>query len=420
MVELNTQNALDAEQIKRDFPIFQFNQEGYALTYLDSAASSQHPQQVLTAMDDYYRRTHANVHRGVYKIAENATKLYEKARINVGKFIGAENPSKEVIFTKNATEAINLVAKSWGQKYLKENDKVVVTVLEHHANLVPWLMLKESVGIQLEYIEIDQDGILELSDLEAKVFGAKLVAVSMASNVLGTIVPIKHIAKVAHNAGALVLADGAQYVPHHRVDVKELDVDFLAFTGHKMLGPTGIGVLWAKIDILETMPPFLGGGEMILDVKRDRFLANELPYKFEAGTPPIAEAIGLDAAVTYISNIGIEEIAIHDRMLIDYAMGLIQDNLRDQMVVYGPPASMNEYRNSLISFGFNDVHPHDIAQVLDSMNVCVRAGHHCAKPLMTTLCTTATTRASFYLYNTTEDVDKLVEGLIKIKKMFAS
>ncbi len=419
MVKLEQSTVpIDVKTIKKDFPIFTFNDRGESLVYLDSAASSQRPSQVLVAMDDYYRRTHANVHRGVYQLAENATKLYEKARTNVGKFIGAKSPATEVIFTKNATEAINLVAKTWGIKNLKQGDKVVVTVLEHHANLVPWLMLKESIGIELEYIEIDANGLLDLSDLEAKLNGAKLVAISMASNVLGTLTPIEDITKMAHDNGALILADGAQFVPHNKIDVSSLDIDFLAFTGHKMLGPTGIGVLWAKEKLLEAMPPFLGGGEMILDVRRDRYLANDLPYKFEAGTPPIAEAIGLDAAVKYLESIGMDNIKHHDHFLIDYSFNLIEDLLGDAITIYGPKRSQNSLRNGLISFGFEGVHPHDIAQVLDSNNVCVRAGHHCAKPLMSTLCTTATTRASFYFYNSTEDVDRLVDGLIKIKEMF--
>ncbi len=421
MVELNTkQGYLDADLIKKDFPIFELNPVGEELVYLDSAASSQRPNQVLVAMDDYYRRSHANVHRGVYQIAENATKLYEKARVNVGKFINAPDPTREVIFTKNATEAINLVAKTWGQRFLKAGDKVVVTVLEHHANLVPWLMLKETVGVSLEFIEIDGDGMLDITGLEEKLNKAKVVAVSMASNVLGTVVPIKMITEVAHNAGAMVLADGAQYVPHRKVDVRDLNLDFLAFTGHKMLGPTGIGVLWGRRELLESMPPFLGGGEMILDVKRDRFLPNELPYKFEAGTPPIAEAVGLDAAVNYLNTIGMDAVASHDSMLTQFCMEQMSENLGDLVNVYGPPKSMNEFRNGLVSFGFNEVHPHDIAQVLDSYNICVRAGHHCAKPLMSTLCTTATTRASFYIYNTKDDVSKFINGLIKIKEMFLS
>lgn len=408
--------TFDVGKIKSDFPLLDRIQAGRKIVFLDSAASSQRPRAVLRAMDDYYETTHANVHRGVYAIAEEATRRYEEARLLVGRLINAPDPAREIIFTKNVTEAYNLVAYSWGRKNLHNGDVIVLTETEHHANLVPWLMLKDERKITIRYIPVGEDYRLDLSNLEAIVDGAKLVSVTAASNVLGTITDLEPIVQAAHRAGALVMADGAQLVPHRKVDVQALNLDLFGFTGHKLLGPTGIGVLWARAEILEEMPPFLGGGEMISDVSLDGFSTTDIPWKFEAGTPPIAEAVGLGAAVTYLENIGLDNIAAHERALTNYAIRSLQEHF-DEIEIFGPGADA-ELRGGAISFRFGDIHPHDVAQVLDEHAVCVRAGHHCAKPLMRRLGVNATTRASLYLYNDEQDVDALIAGLESVRKMF--
>ena len=409
--------AFDVRTIKNDFPLLDRIQGGRKIVFLDSAASSQRPRAVLQAMDDYYETTHANVHRGVYAIAEEATRRYEEARLLAGRLINAPDPAREIIFTKNVTEAYNLVAYAWGRKNLHDGDVIVLTETEHHANLVPWLMLKEERKITIRYIPIDDDYRLDLSDIEATVDGAKLVSVTAASNVLGTITDLEPITRAAHRAGALVMADGAQLVPHRKVDVQALDLDLFGYTGHKLMGPTGIGVLWARAEILEEMPPFLGGGEMISDVRLDGFSTTDIPWKFEAGTPPIAEAVGLGAAITYLEGVGLDNIAAHERSLTDYAIRSLQERF-GEIEIFGPGADA-ERRGGVISFRFGDVHPHDVAQVLDEHAVCVRAGHHCAKPLMRRLGVNATTRASIYLYNDEQDIDALVAGLDGVRKMFA-
>lgn len=409
--------TLDVASIKADFPLLERVQAGRKIVFLDSAASSQRPRAVLDAMDSYYETTHANVHRGVYAIAEEATRRYEEGRLLAGRLIHAPDPSREIIFTKNVTEAYNLVAYAWGRKNLHQGDVIVLTEVEHHANLVPWLMLKDERDIEIRYIPLGEDFRLDLSNLDALVDGAKLVSVTAASNVLGTITDLAPIVRAAHGAGALVMADGAQLVPHRSVDVQALDLDFFGYTGHKLLGPTGIGVLWARASILEEMPPFLGGGEMISDVRLDGFSTTEIPWKFEAGTPPIAEAVGLGAAITYLESIGFENITAHERALTAYAIGVLQDQF-SEITIFGP-TKVDHQRGGVISFQFGDVHPHDVAQVLDEHSVCVRAGHHCAKPLMRRLGVNATTRASFYLYNDERDVDALVAGLHGVRKMFA-
>ncbi len=406
---------LDVERIKRDFPIFDRTVHGRRLVYLDSASSSQRPRAVLEAMDRYFETMHANVHRGVYSIAEESTAAFEDARAKVGRFVGAYDPS-EIVFVKNVTEAINLVAYSWGRANLGPGDPVLLTEMEHHANLVPWLMLKEERGIELRYLGIDDEGHLVLDDLEELVDGAKLVGVSLMSNVLGTLNPVADIAQVAHAAGAVVLGDGAQFVPHLPTDVGSLGCDFLGFTGHKMTGPTGIGCLWARRDLLEAMPAFLGGGEMIRDVRLDGFVANEVPWKFEAGTPPIAEAIGLAAAVDYLQSLGMDSIRAHEVELTAYALETLGGRFGDDLAVYGPKNTAE--RGGVISFNYKDVHPHDVSQVLDQSGVCVRAGHHCAKPLMRRLGVTATARASLYLYNDRSDVDTLVDALSETDELF--
>jgi len=407
--------ALDTDLVKKDFPILDQRVHGHRLVYLDSAASSQKPTAVLEAMQRLYETTYANVHRGVYAIAEESTRLYEEARAKVVSFIGARSPN-EVVFTKNVTEAINLVAYSWGRANLHEGDVVVLTEMEHHANLVPWLQLKAERGIELRYLPVTDDGLLGLDDLDRVLDGAKLVGVTCMSNVLGTLNPVRRIADAAHAAGAVILADAAQQVPHLPVDVAALGCDFVGFTGHKMLGPTGIGCLWAREELLDAMPIFLGGGEMIRDVRLDGFTPNELPWKFEAGTPPIAEAVGLGAAIDYLGAIGMDAVRAHEISLTGYAMTKLKERYGDDLTIFGPPRP--EQRGGVISFAFMGIHPHDLSQVLDQVGVCVRAGHHCAKPLMRRLGVGATARASFYLYNDEADVDALVDALADAARLF--
>ncbi len=407
---------LDVGSIQQDFPILATQSNGHRLVYLDSAASSQKPNQVLDAMDNYYRTTHANVHRGVYAIAEHATNLYEKARKVVGNFIGAPNPSTEIIFTKNATEAVNLVSNTWGRANLSSTDTILLTEMEHHANIVPWLILSQQIGFAIRYIPIDSQGYLDLSDIDDLLEGIKLLGVSLCSNVLGTIPQLDEFINKAKAAGAMVLVDGAQFVPHLPTDVKTIGCDFLVATGHKMLGPTGIGFLWAKESLLDAMPPFLGGGEMIRDVRKDGFLPNELPWKFEAGTPPIAEAIGLDCAIAYINNLGREAIRNHELQLATFALDALESEFGSSIRIFGPRDPKD--RGGVISFSYKDLHPHDISQILDSEGVCIRAGHHCAKPLMRVLDVSATARASFYIYNDTRDVESLIKALSKADQLF--
>ncbi|HXW32168.1 MAG TPA: SufS family cysteine desulfurase [Acidimicrobiales bacterium] len=407
---------LDVERIKKDFPVLAQSSRGRRLVYLDSASSSQHPQSVLDAMDDYYATTHANVHRGVYSIAEEADRRYEAARLTVGRFIGAPDPEREVVFVKNATEAINLVAATWGRANLHPGDAVLLTDMEHHSNLVPWLMLAEERGLELRWIGIDDDYRLDVGDLDRLVDGVKLVACTAMSNVLGTIPPFARIAEAAHAAGAVVVADGAQSVPHLPTEVGSLGCDFLAFSAHKMLGPTGIGVLWGRTDLLEAMPPHLGGGGMIRDVRHDGFSPNVLPWKFEAGTPPIAEAVGLAAAVRYLQSLGMDRVHAHEVSLTAYAQRTLAERFGDDLKIFGPPGT--DHRGGVLSLAYGDIHPHDLSQVLDQAGVCVRAGHHCAKPLMRRLGVPATARASFYVYNDESDVDALAEALQSAASLF--
>ncbi len=407
--------SLDVAAIRRDFPIYAHH-AGRPFHFLDSAASSQKPTAVLAAMDDYYSTTHANVHRGVYAIAEEATARYEGARRLLASFVGARS-EQEIIFTKNATEALNLVARSWGRANLRAGDPILLTEIEHHANLVPWLQLADEVGVELRYLRVGPDGRLDLSDLDAKLDGVKLVGVTAASNVLGTLPPVRQIADAAHAVGAVVVVDGSQYSPHRVTDVGALGADFYALTGHKLLGPTGIGALWGRAELLDAMPPFLGGGDMILDVRLDGFTPNELPWKFEAGTPPIAEAIGLGAALGELERYGLDAVAAHETTLTAYALSSLKSRFGAEITIHGPCDVVD--RAGVISFSLADVHPHDISQVLDQRGVCVRAGHHCAKPLMRCLGVPATARASFYVYNDTDDVDALVEGLAAAADFFA-
>ncbi len=407
---------LDVAAIRKDFPILSQRVGDHRLVYLDSASSSQKPTVVLDAMSDYYETTHANVHRGVYGIAAEATERFEAAREKVARFIGAPS-SRGVVFTKNVTEAINLVAYSWGRANLGQGDAILLTELEHHANLVPWLMLAEERGVELRYLPLAEDHTLDLSRLDELIDGVRLVSVSAMSNVLGTLTPVRRLADAAHAAGALCLVDGAQYAPHLRTDVVELGCDFFGFTGHKALGPTGIGVLWARPELLEAMPAFLGGGEMIRDVRLDGWTPNEVPWKFEAGTPPIAEVIGLGAAVDYLEGLGMEAVREHEVSLTGYALRTLTERFGDDLTIHGPPEPAQ--RGGVLSFAFQDVHPHDVSQVLDQQGVCVRAGHHCAKPLMRRLGVGATARASLYVYNDTDDVDALAEALGDASDFFA-
>jgi cysteine desulfurase/selenocysteine lyase len=409
-------SALDVATIKRDFPIFEREVNGKRLVYLDSASSAQKPLAVLDAMDDAYRNHYANIHRGVYTIAEEATVAFEDARRKVARFVNAPRTDK-IIFTRNATESINLVAYTWARANLVEGDAIVLSHMEHHANVVPWQILAAERGVELRWIPMTADFRLDLSELDALLDGASLLAISAMSNVLGTINHIRPLADAAHAHGALVLVDACQFVPHVATDVQEWDADFVAFSSHKILGPTGIGALWARMELLEAMPPFLGGGEMIRDVRLDGFTTNDVPWKFEAGTPAIVEAVGFGAALDYITALGMDAVRAHEMLVTRYALEALRDRFGASLTIYGPTDV--DVRGGAVSFLFDGIHAHDISQVLDEDAVCVRAGHHCAKPLMRRLGVPATTRASFYVYNDESDVDALVEALAKAQKFFA-
>ena len=408
-------SGLDVARIKADFPILKREVNGARLVYLDSASSSQKPVQVLDAMERCYRDSYANVHRGVYTIAEETTAAFEDGRAKVAQLLHAGSPD-EIVFTKNATEAINLVAYSWARANLGEGDIVVLTEMEHHANIVPWQILAAERGVELRFIPVTPGYELDLSTLEQLLDGARLLAFTAVSNVLGTINDVRALVDAAHAAGALALVDAAQAVPHLEIDVAAWDADFVAWTGHKMLGPTGIGGLWARPEILDAMPPFLGGGEMIRDVTTSGFSTNDVPWKFEAGTPPIAEAIGLGAAVDYLRALGLDAVRAHEQALTAYALDALAERFGERLTIYGP--SDLDRRGGVISFLFEGIHAHDISQVVDEAGVCVRAGHHCAKPLMRVLGVPATTRASFYVYNDEADVDALVEALVRAEQFF--
>jgi len=409
-------DRIDVSRIKADFPILEQRVHGKRLVYLDSAATSQKPLAVLDAMDHYYRECNANVHRGVYTIAERATQQFEAARAKVARFVHAREAA-EIIYVRNATEAVNLVAYSWARANLREGDPIVLTHMEHHANVVPWQMLAAERGVELRWLPLTDDYRLDLSGLDTLLDGAKLLAVSAMSNVLGTINEIRPLADAAHAAGAHVLVDACQAVPHLAVDVQEWDADFVAFSAHKMCGPTGIGALWARRELLDAMPPFMGGGEMINQVTLEGFVPNEVPWKFEAGTPAIAEAIGFGAAVDYLSDLGMDAVRAHERELTGYALERLGTTFGERLRIYGP-LDVN-VRGGAISFLFEGIHAHDISQVVDEEAICVRAGHHCAKPLMKVLGVPATTRASFYVYNDEADVDALVAALERAERFFA-
>jgi cysteine desulfurase/selenocysteine lyase len=403
-------------RIVADFPILaKPTSRGKRLVYLDSAASSQKPQAVIDSLVDYYSSYNANIHRGVYELAERATTAFEAAREKVARFINAKE-SAEVIWTRNTTEAINLVSFAWGLSNLKPGDAILTTELEHHSNLVPWQLLAAKTGAELRFIGADAAGELLLDDLEEKLSGAKLVALTHISNTMGSIVPLDEIVPLAHAAGALVLVDGAQSVPHMKIDVQDLEVDFFAASGHKMCGPTGIGFLYARRELLEAMPPFLTGGDMIRRVGYTETTFNEPPWKFEAGTSNVADAIALGTAVDYLSEVGLDWIRAHEIRLTAYALERLAELKPRGLAVYGPPHAPD--RSGVISFNFGDIHAHDLASLLDLEGVCVRAGHHCTMPLMDKMGWPATARASFYLYNTQDDIDVLIAALEKAAGVF--
>lgn len=403
------QKLFDAKKIKEDFPIFRNNPD---LIFLDNASTTQKPQSVIDTLSHYYENYNSNIHRGIYQIAEKATAAYEKSRDKVTKFIGAGD-RRSIVFTKGTTESINLVANSWGGHNLKPGDEVLITEMEHHSNIIPWQLICERTGADLKYIPINEDGTLDLSNPD-KYFKnkTKIVCVIHQSNVFGTVNPITEIVKYAHEVGALVLVDGAQSTPHHRVNVTELDCDFFAFSGHKMMGPTGVGALYTKPEILEAMNPFLGGGEMIRKVTMEGSTWNDIPWKFEAGTPNIAQVIGFGSAIDYINKIGRDTITDYENELLRYAQEKLQTI--PGINIYGTAKD----KGAVISFNLENIHPHDVAHILDTYGIAIRAGHHCAQPIMKKLNVAATNRASFYIYNTLAEIDQLAEGLRKTVELF--
>ena len=404
---------MNVAEIRKDFPILGREVRGKRLVYLDNAATSQKPRCVIDAIREYYETYNANVHRAIHYLGEYATAAYEEVRAKVARFINAPS-ERTIVWVRNTTEAINLVAYAWGRKFVGEGDEIVTSVMEHHSNLVPWQQLAKARGARLRFFRMTPDGKLDLSDLD-QLFNerTKLVAITHASNVLGTINPVAEIARKAHEVGAVVLVDGAQSAPHLPVDVQALDCDFFAFSAHKMCGPMGVGVLYGKEELLEAMDPFLFGGEMIGSVSLEESTWNEIPWKFEAGTPNVADVIGFGAAIDYLQSIGMEAIQAHERELVAYAMDALEE--LDGMVIYGP----RDERAGLIAFNYREIHPHDLSTILDQEGVAIRAGHHCAEPLARWLDVPATARASFYIYNTREDVDALVRALLRAKEFFS-
>jgi cysteine desulfurase/selenocysteine lyase len=417
MVSTLERPAVDWQQVRDDFPVLNStNARGQRLAFLDSAASSQKPESVIRALDAYYRESNANIHRGVYDLSERATEQYEAARGKLARFINAVS-DREIIFVRNTTEAINLVAQTWGRRHIGPGDLIVVTELDHHSNIIPWQLLAEEKGARLEAVRIDEHGRLDLEHLKELLREKpKLVAFPHVSNALGTITPAAEIIALAHEAGAVVLVDGAQSVPHMPVDVQALDADFLALSGHKMLGPMGSGALYGKLALLEGMPPFMGGGGMIRKVAFAGSTWADVPARFEAGTPAVGDAIGLGAAVDYLTDIGMENVQGHERHLTALALEHLQ-RVPD-LVLYGPPDIQDHA--GVISFRLGDIHPHDVAAILNEENVAVRAGHHCCQPLMDRLELPATTRASFYVYNDEADVEQLVVGLQRARDIFGA
>jgi cysteine desulfurase/selenocysteine lyase len=407
--------SIDSAVIRRDFPILGNEVNGKPLVYLDSANTSQKPNVVIDTMAKFMREAYAPINRSAYTLAANATEQYEGARAAVAKFINANN-AREIVFTKNATEALNLIVQSWGRANLQRGDVVLLTHMEHHANIVPWQMLQQERGIELRWVPLTSDFQLDLSSLETLLAGVKVFSFTSMSNVLGTINHVEKLCAAAHAAGAIAIVDMCQSVPHAPTDVRASGADFAMFSSHKMCGPSGVGVLWGREALLEAMPPFLGGGNMISEVRLDGFTCAELPSKFEAGTPPIVEVIGLGAAVNYLTGVGMQNVRQHEIALSNYVLDLLQSRFGDDITIHGPRNP--ELRGATFSFAFRGIHPHDLSQVLDQSNVCVRAGHHCAKPLMKIIGANATTRASFYLYNTTEDADALADALDSASDIF--
>lgn len=403
---------LDAEAVRKEFPIFETSARGKPLVYLDSAATSQKPRSVIDRMISFYETENANVHRGIYELAEKATDAYENARAACARLIGAHERS--IVFTRGTTESINLVRFTWAKENIHEGDEILVTQMEHHSNLVPWQLLARETGAVLKAIPIDDDAQLRMDLLgELLTDRTKLVAVTLMSNVIGTVNPVREIADAAHAVGARILVDAAQAAPHMRVDVKDLDADFLAFSAHKMCGPTGAGILFGREDLLEEMPPFHGGGEMIREVWADRATWNEIPYKFEAGTPAIAQVVGMGAGIEYLESLGLDAVHEHEQDVASYALERLS---AAGATVYGPAST--DRRGGVVSFNVPEVHPHDLATILDQEGLCIRAGHHCCQPLMRHLGVPATARASFYVYNTRDDVDVLVDAVEKSKGWF--
>lgn len=405
---------LDIAKVRADFPILSVEAHpGVPLVYLDSAASSQKPLAVIEAMNRYYREYHANVHRGIHRLSEDATNAYEGARARIGRFINAPD-SAQVIYVRNATEGFNLVAYSWGRKHIQAGDEILLTEMEHHANLVPWQLLAEEKGAVIRYVPFLPDGTLDLSQLDSLLTErTKLFSFTAVSNVFGTVNPVKQLVDAAHAVGALAMVDAAQAVPHMPVDVQAWDCDFMAFSGHKMCGPTGIGILYGKRALLEAMPPFMGGGDMIRRVRLDGSVWNELPWKFEAGTPSIAEGIGLGAAVDYLTDLGMENVHAHEQFITGYALEALSEV--PDLEIIGPSVA---HRGGVAAFTIKGLHPHDMAEILDKDGIAVRAGHHCAMPLHHKLGLNATARASFYVHTTTAEIDKLVGGLHRVRKVF--
>jgi cysteine desulfurase / selenocysteine lyase len=407
---------MDVAKVREDFPILGRSFQGRPLIYLDSAATSQKPRSVIDAECRFYEQSNANVHRGVYALAEEATSAYEGARERLARFVHASDPS-EIVFLRGTTEAINLVASGLGETRLKRGDRVVTTLSEHHSNIVPWQLLKERRGTRLDFLGLDADGRLRVDELPALLEApTKVVTVAYVSNVLGSVAPVREIADLAHDAGALLVVDAAQSAPHRPIDVRALGADFVAFSGHKMLGPTGIGVLWGRKDRLEELPPYMGGGEMIQEVHVDRVAFREPPARFEAGTPNVAGAVGLAAAADYLERLGWEAIAEHGQAMTRFLLRQAEGRFGDRIRFYGPPAGPD--REPLLSFSFRGAHPHDVASLLDAQGIAVRAGHHCAQPLMEHLGVPALTRASPYVYNTEEELGALVDGLARVEQLF--
>ena len=405
--------SLDAEVVRKDFPIFETLAHGKPLVYLDSAATSHKPRAVIDRIVRFYETENANVHRGIYELGEKATAAYEGAREASARFIGARS-TRSIVFTRGTTEAINLIRYTWAREHVREGDEILVTDMEHHSNLIPWQLHCLEAGAVLRHLPIDDEGRLRVDLLDEYVTEkTKLVALGLMSNVLGTINPVRRIADAAHAVGARILVDAAQAAPHYAFDVNELDADFLAFSAHKMCGPTGAGVLYGREDLLEAMPPFHGGGEMIREVWADRATFAEIPYKFEAGTPNVAQVVGMGAAIEYLEDLGMDAVREHEIELTEYAL----ERLRDTgATIYGPPDARD--RGGVVAFNVPEVHPHDMATIVDQEGVCIRAGHHCAQPLMRCLGVPATARASFYVYNTRDDVDRLIAALDKAKGWF--